>query len=213
MEFINNNKGLIVIGGLVAVTIGFLASGNPNDTAKLADNQKPADAKTEQSKEEKAKQEPAKTEEKKVEEQPKKEAAKAEDKKQEAVKPAEPAKKDDAHADHDHKNHEHAASDKDAYMYVAQAGDSYTVLARKAVQTYGIENSVTLSQAQIVAAETFITQKAHTPALHVGQKVAIAKSTVKMFVEKAQKLTKTDVMAWQKYVRYVNFNTSKNGEA
>lgn len=202
MEFINNNKGLIVIGGLVAVTIGFLATGNPNQTDTPTTTDKQADSKVEEAK--------------KAEN-----ATPANDtKEQQGKAPAKEATKDthehhnDAESHDDHKHGESAVEHKkDAYMYVAQAGDSYSVLARKAVQTYGIENNVSLSQAQIVAAETFITRSAHAPALAIGQKVHLAKNTVKMYAEKAKKLSKSEVMAWKTYVPYVNFDTRKNGEA
>lgn len=100
----------------------------------------------------------------------------------------------------------------ESYEYTAQAGDSYSVLARKAVQTYGIENKVNLSQAQIIAAETWITQAANSPILNQGQKVTIAKADVKKFVEQAQKLTSAEQALWQPYTVGVNFDTSNNGE-
>lgn len=100
----------------------------------------------------------------------------------------------------------------DSYDYVAQPGDSYSVLARKAVQTYGIENKVNLSQAQIIAAETWLTQAANSPILAEGQKVSIVKADVKKFVEQAQKLTAAQQALWQPYTVGVNFNTSNNGQ-
>jgi hypothetical protein len=45
-----------------------------------------------------------------------------------------------------------------AYSYVAQSGDSYSLMARKAVQTYGLTSQTNLSQAQIIFAETSRTQ-------------------------------------------------------
>lgn len=100
----------------------------------------------------------------------------------------------------------------DTYQYVAQTDDSYSVLARKAIQTYGIENKVNLSQAQIIAAETWLTQDAGSPILNEGQKVSIEKTTVKKFVEQAQKLSKEQQALWQPYTVGVNFDTRNNGQ-
>ena len=99
------------------------------------------------------------------------------------------------------------------YSYVAQPKDNYSVLARKAIQTYGIENKINLSGAQIVFAETRMTLEASSPELNGGQKVEIKKDTVKSWVEKAQKLTDVQVKAWNYYVQFVDFDTRDNGEA
>ncbi len=98
------------------------------------------------------------------------------------------------------------------YSYTAQAGDSYTVLARKAVQTYGLENKVNLSGAQIVFTETNLTKDAGSPAVNLGQKVELKKDAVNSVVEKAQKLTDAQKKAWNYYVQFVDFDTRDNGE-
>ncbi len=95
--------------------------------------------------------------------------------------------------------------------YTAQPGDSYTVLARKAVQAYASATGEKVSKAQIVAAETFLTVDAGSPLLEVSQKVTIDKGVVAKAVAKAQALTAAEVAAWQVYVPYVNFDTSNNG--
>ncbi len=99
----------------------------------------------------------------------------------------------------------------EVYTYKAKLGDSYTVLARKAIQTYGLENKVNLSGAQIVFAETNLTNDAKLPALNLGQKVELNKSTVKSAIEKAQKLTDAQKKAWDYYVQFVDFDTRDNG--
>jgi hypothetical protein len=98
------------------------------------------------------------------------------------------------------------------YNYTAQAGDSYTVLARKAVQTYGVNEKVQLTQAQIIAAETQLTVNAGSIELNEGQTVAIAKSAVKAAVDAAKKLSADVLAAWEVYVPYVDFNTSAAGQ-
>ncbi len=94
--------------------------------------------------------------------------------------------------------------------YTAHSGDSYTVLARKAVQAYGKDADKNISRAQIVAAETFLTTEAGSPMLEVGQKVTLDKSDVASAVKKAQALTSAELAAWQVYVPYVNFDTNHN---
>jgi hypothetical protein len=98
------------------------------------------------------------------------------------------------------------------YAYTAQQGDSYTLMARKAVQTYGKKAKIKLSAAKIIYAETNLTQQAGSPHLHVTQKVNITESTVKQWVDKAQALTPQQEAAWNYYVQFANFNTDKVGE-
>lgn len=100
----------------------------------------------------------------------------------------------------------------ETYTYTAQAGDSYSQFARKAVQTYGLSEKVKLSPAQIIFVETNLTQAASSPYLNLGQKASLAKSDVKAWVEKAQKLTDSEKIAWQAYVPYVDFDTKSVGE-
>lgn len=111
-------------------------------------------------------------------------------------------------------NSEQTESTTDAqYVYVAQPGDSYSVLARKAVQTFGIVEKVTLSQAQILAAETQLTNQAGSPALTIGQEVTIDPSAVNSAIDMAENLSAEDQAAWESYVQFVDFNTDANGEA
>ncbi len=95
--------------------------------------------------------------------------------------------------------------------YTARSGDSYTVLARKAVQAYAAASQTEVSQAQVVAAETFLTVDAGSPFLNFGQKVTLDKGVVSKAVKKAQALSAAEIAAWQTYVPYVNFDTSNNG--
>lgn len=113
---------------------------------------------------------------------------------------------------HEGEDHEHEETTSTAYEYTAQAGDSYTKLARKAVQTYGIDNNVNLSGAEIVFAETSLTAEAKLPAVNQGQKINITKDTVKKWVEAAQKLDDATEARWNYYVQFVDFNTNNVGE-
>ena len=99
------------------------------------------------------------------------------------------------------------------YNYVAQAGDSYSLMARKAVQTYGAKNQVQLSLAQIMYAETMMTQEAGSPLLNEGQQVSVKESIVKQWVEKAKALSAEEQAAWEPYTHFADFNTNHVGQA
>lgn len=101
----------------------------------------------------------------------------------------------------------------ESYEYTAQPGDTFTKMARKAIQTYGINNSINLSGAEIIYAETNLAKEAGSPVLNVGQKVNIEHSVVKKWIENAQKLDDATEAKWNKYVSNVDFNTDKVGEA
>lgn len=122
-----------------------------------------------------------------------------------------------AHDGEDHSTTETAKEESEtkvaAYKYVAQAGDSYSLMARKAVQTYGITNKVNLSQAKIIAAETWITQAAESPELTLDQSVEIKESIVKDNIDKASKISAEAEAAWAQYAVGVNFNTNAVGQA
>lgn len=110
-------------------------------------------------------------------------------------------------------NNQQAEENKDdSYSYKAQPGDSYTEIARKAVQTYGIDNNVNLTQAGIVFAETNLTNDAGSPELEVGQEVKISKDAVKKYAEEAGKLSDSQQKAWNYYVGFVNFDTNSIGQ-
>lgn len=101
----------------------------------------------------------------------------------------------------------------DSYSYVARPGDSYSLMARKAVQTFGIESSTNLSGAQIVFAETNLTKIAKSPKLALGEKVSLGRELVKEWSEKAKSLTEADQAAWQLFANNADFNTNSVGEA
>ena len=99
------------------------------------------------------------------------------------------------------------------YEYVAQRGDSYTKIARKAVQTYGIANNINIGEAGIVFAETNLTIAEGSPLLNVGQEVKVREDQVAEWVQKATKLSDSEKNLWQYYVQFIDFNTDKVGSA
>ena len=110
-------------------------------------------------------------------------------------------------------NEDESAEESSRYSYTAQPGDSYTKIARKAVQTYGYYENASLSLAEIIAAETFLTSDAGFPALEIGEKVSLSEDAVKAAVEKAQGLDDAAEALWERYVAGVDFNTDNVGEA
>ncbi len=110
-------------------------------------------------------------------------------------------------------NQQDESSQSQTFNYTAQPGDSYSLMARKAIQTYGINNKVNLSEAQIIFAETNLTQAAGSPVLLQGQKVEIKEDVVKEWVNKAKDLNAEQQAAWNVYVAHANFNTDKVGQS
>jgi hypothetical protein len=107
----------------------------------------------------------------------------------------------------------HAATpSNDSYHYTAQPGDSYSLMARKAVQTYGIKTNTKLSPAQILFAENGLSADAGNIELNLGQTVDIKKSTVGSWIEKAKKLSTEQKALWAEFVPFVDFNTNNVGE-
>lgn len=100
---------------------------------------------------------------------------------------------------------------KDPYGYTAKAGDNYTVLARKAVQTYGLREKVNLKLAQIIAAETMLASAAGFPEINEGQSIKFDPTKVKQVMEDAKKIAGDALAAWEVYVPYVDFDTRDNG--
>lgn len=104
-------------------------------------------------------------------------------------------------------------NNSEVFSYTAQPDDSYSLIARKAVQTFGIINKVDLSEAQIIFVETNLTQKAGSLELNEGQKVDINTNTIKEWVEKAGQLSQEQKDAWNVYAQNANFNTNSVGQS
>lgn len=83
------------------------------------------------------------------------------------------------------------------------AGDSYTLLARHAVSKTLQNQNRSLTPAQKIAAETFLTSAAGFPLLSVGQVVTIAHSDLQSALDKAAGLNAQQQAAWQAYAVHV----------
>ena len=108
---------------------------------------------------------------------------------------------------------EEQADQTGKYVYVTQPGDAYTLMARKAVQTYGKKFDVQISPAGIIFAETNLTLAAGSPRLEIGQEVSIDEALVKDWVDQAQALSDAEKAAWEYYVQFADFSTDNVGEA
>lgn len=95
-----------------------------------------------------------------------------------------------------------AAAGKDrqaVFTATAAPGDSYAEFARQCITSYMLGKSTTLSTAQRVAVETYLTQSAGAPLLEVGQQLSLSRSNVQQAVERAQQLSAEEQAAWQPY--------------
>lgn len=64
------------------------------------------------------------------------------------------------------------------FSFTAVAGDSYTLLARSAIQQYATTHSLQLTDAQALLAETTLVNNAGAPLLDIGQQVTIRQSDI-----------------------------------
>lgn len=82
----------------------------------------------------------------------------------------------------------------------AKIGDSFVSLAREAIKEYSDSNETSLTEAQKIAAETFLAQAENWPSLEQSQKVIIETSTISSAVSNAKALSIKDLEAWQQFV-------------
>lgn len=69
------------------------------------------------------------------------------------------------------------------FTYIAEPGDSYTVLADRAVQKYAAENKLTITEAQQLQAAATLAANAGSPWLEIGQEIAIQQSDVSVTIQ------------------------------
>lgn len=191
MEAIKSNKGLIAVALLLALLVGVSAYNSQDSDGSSASTATAA----EESQESEEKSNGESTDNKEGDK------VKEESRTDEAPKETEADTEAEAES-----------TDQSSYNYTAQPGDSYSVLARKAVQTYGLVNDVRLSLAEILAAEAKLTLDANQPYLNEGQAVAINQADVKAAMDHAQGLSDEEEAVWATYVPYVDFDTRKHGE-
>jgi len=111
------------------------------------------------------------------------------------------------------KNTKKPAAAPASYVYTAQPGDSYTLFARKAIETYAQQQKINLSQNRIIYTETNLTVAAGSPYLNLGQQETLSAATVKSWVTQAQNLSDAQAALWNVYVPTANFDVSHVGQA
>lgn len=92
-----------------------------------------------------------------------------------------------------------AKDSANTYNYTAAAGDSYSLLARQAIDDYATNTTTGLTNAQRVAAESTIVSDAGFPELRVGQAVSFYGDDVKAAVEASKQLSAAQLALWQPY--------------
>lgn len=94
-----------------------------------------------------------------------------------------------------------------AYDYETPKGGSLTLLARRSLQLYDKENeSLQLTEAGVIYAETNIVNKIGRKPLETGERVSINKSDVEEFAKKSVELSPGLLARWEKYAKRANFN-------
>lgn len=86
------------------------------------------------------------------------------------------------------------------YTAQAEKGDSYTIIARRAIQQVVEQRQTQLSDAQKLAAETFLASNAGFPLLEVGQTVTILTTDIVSAIERASALSQDQQNVWLAYI-------------
>ncbi len=96
-----------------------------------------------------------------------------------------------------------------SYEFVAQPGNSMSVMARRAVQLYDEQSAdISLPEPCIIAAETKIVQASNPRHLAIGENVRFDGSVVAEQARIAATLTEDQKAAWSVYSNNANFDTS-----
>lgn len=98
-----------------------------------------------------------------------------------------------------------STKDSSELQATAEAGDSYTTLARELIGKYMTSQKISLSNDQRVAAETFLTTSAGSMELEIGQQITVSQDAMKAAVDQAQKLTAEQQAEWSVYAAMVVF--------
>ena len=84
----------------------------------------------------------------------------------------------------------------DSYTYVVQEGDSYSIIARRAINEHG---GSSLSSAQKIAAEAKLVEQAGWPEVDAGQSVRIDSAALSQAISSARSMTADEQQMWQSY--------------
>ena len=84
----------------------------------------------------------------------------------------------------------------DSYTYIVQEGDSYSIIARRAISEHG---GSSLSSAQKIAAEAKLVEQAGWPEVDAGQSVKIDGTALSQAISSARSMTADEQQMWQSY--------------
>ncbi|MDX1766105.1 MAG: hypothetical protein R3313_04100 [Candidatus Saccharimonadales bacterium] len=101
---------------------------------------------------------------------------------------------------------EPTASLPESFDYVAEECNNLTLLVRKSLQIYDAQTEdVELTSAQIIYAETNVTQKMGSFMLDIGDEVSVPRELVDEFATSSQDLSPGTLAAWDSYTPTVDF--------
>lgn len=93
-----------------------------------------------------------------------------------------------------------------AYEYVSQRNNNLTLLVRRSLQLYDEGNDqISLSEAQIIYAETNIVQQLGSFQLDIGQAVGVPAELVAQYAQSSQSLSQAQLNAWTRYAARADF--------
>lgn len=100
-------------------------------------------------------------------------------------------------------------ADSQNYDYVAKKSNNLTLLVRRSLQLYDESNDqITLSEAQIIYAETNIVRDLGSYGLDIGQMVSVPGELLAKYAQSSQSLSPSQIAAWDRYVRVAQFDLS-----
>lgn len=96
------------------------------------------------------------------------------------------------------------------YGYTAKKSNNLTLLVRRSLQLHDEANEqVSLSEAQIVYAETNIVRELGAFAIDVGQEVTVPADLVAKYAASSQDLSASQLKAWERYAKVATFDLSQ----
>jgi len=98
----------------------------------------------------------------------------------------------------------------DSYLYIAQECDNMSILVRRSVTLYDEGNdSIELTQAQVIYIETNIVQEMGPRLLDVGENFEVTRSLIEKYVALSPGLSEAALTAWDGYVSAATFELAE----
>jgi hypothetical protein len=97
----------------------------------------------------------------------------------------------------------------ESFDYTAERSNNLTLLVRRALQIYDEnDDSLSLSEAQVIYAETNVVHELGAYQLDVGQEVSVPTDLVAKYAASSQELSEGRLAAWNRYARRARFDLS-----